>query len=175
MKRHRVYLLAGLLLLTAVLAPQSGVEWSTALRLMPPLHQQEELARTREQLQKATDLLAACFGEQVDPGTLSTTAVTITAYASTRDQCDDTPHITAAGRSVRVGVLAVSDDLYRELKLSYGQRVLIPGYGLFEVHDRMDRRWKRRVDIWESDPEAARRFGHQKGVLICNATEREQV
>lgn len=174
MKRSRVYLLAGLLLLTALLAPSSGPEWLVALRLMPP-PQQQELARTRDQLQKATELLAACFGETIDPGDLRTTPVTITAYASTRSQCDDSPHVTAGGRSVRVGVLAVSSDLFKELRLSFGQRVLIPGYGLFEVHDRMNPRWKRRVDIWESDPEAARRFGHQKGVLICSTGEPEQV
>ncbi len=173
MNQHRVYLLAGLLLLAALLAPSSGTEWLTALRLMPP-PQQQELARTRDQLQKATELLAACFGETVDPEALRTTPVTITAYASTREQCDESPHITAGGRSVRVGVLAVSNDLFKELKLSIGQRVLIPGYGLFEVHDRMHPRWKRRVDIWESDPEAARRFGHQKGVLICSAAEAER-
>lgn len=173
MNRSSVYVLAGLLLLIAA-ALDSSARWSAALNFEPPPQHQEELLRTRGQLQQAITLLEACFGEKVDPVKLRTTPVTITAYSSTPEQCDDTPHETATGRSVRVGVLAVSDDLFKELSLAYGQRVLIPGYGLFEVHDRMHTRWRRRVDIWEGDPEAARRFGRQEGVLICAAPDRSE-
>jgi 3D (Asp-Asp-Asp) domain-containing protein len=44
--------------------------------------------------------------------------------------------------------------------------VLIPGHGMYEVQDRMNRRWQRKVDIWYDDREAARLFGRQQGVLI---------
>jgi 3D (Asp-Asp-Asp) domain-containing protein len=166
MNRDRLYLLAGLVLLAAVALGSRQHPWAGALRLMPPPSPEEELARTRDQLQRATSLLEDCFGGKIDLENIRSVPVTISAYSSTPEQCDDSPHITASSSSVRVGIIAVSSDLFEELELSYGQRVLIPGYGLFEVHDRMHPRWKRKVDIWESDTEAARRFGRQQGVLI---------
>ena len=99
--------------------------------------------------------------------------VTITAYSSTSGQCDSTPHYTASDYPVRVGVLAVSRDLVEEMGLAFGQRVLLPGYGLFDVRDLMHPRWRRKVDIWESDREAARLFGKQQGTLIWVETKKE--
>jgi 3D (Asp-Asp-Asp) domain-containing protein len=149
--------------------PWKTKNWNDAIRLMPPPEAAEELDRTRHQLQRALGLLEKCFGQNVDLNQLKSTQVTITAYSSTEDQCDSTPYITASMHPVRIGTLAVSPDLLEELGLFFGQRVLIPGFGLFEVRDTMNPRWRRRVDIWESNPEAARRFGKQKGTLIWTA------
>lgn len=142
------------------------------LLLMPPPSLSEQLTDTRRELRQALTLLSACFGSPVKPGHFRTTPVTITAYSSTEDQTDSTPHITASNAPVRVGIVAVSPDLRTRFGISFGQRVLLPGYGVFEVHDLMNPRWRSRVDIWESDREAARRFGYQKGVLIW-ATEED--
>jgi len=133
-----------------------------------------ELEKTRADLEKAMNLLVTCFGEDVQLAKVQTVPVTITAYSSTVDQCDSTPHITASLKPVRVGTIAVSPDMIKELGLFFGQRVLLPGYGIFEVRDLMNPRWKRRVDIWESDREAARFFGLQKGTLIWVAGDRKK-
>lgn len=141
----------------------------------PPNDTAVELAETRRQLKQALGLLVECFGGSVNLENIQTASVTITAYSSTRDQCDSTPHITASQKPVRVGSLAVSRDLLKEMGISYGQRVLIPGYGMFEVLDTMHPRWQRRVDIWESDREAALLFGRQEGTLIWVGEKKESV
>ena len=132
-----------------------------------------KLAETNRQLQQAMDLLNDCFGGPVNLEHIQSAPVPITAYSSTRDQCDSTPHITASREPVRVGLLAVSRDLIKEMGISYGQRVLIPGYGMFEVLDTMHPRWQRRVDIWESDRKAALLFGRQEGTLIWVGEKKE--
>lgn len=148
-------------------------ERQSALRLMPPPDSVQELAAVRKDLQRALSLLVECFGHPVDLNHVKSTAVTITAYSSTPEQCDSTPHLTASDHPVRVGILAVSRDLMEEMGLAFGQRVLLPGYGLFEVRDLMHPRWRRKVDIWESDRKAAELFGQQRGTLIWVDAKKE--
>jgi len=97
--------------------------------------------------------------------------VTVTWYTSSIYECDDTPFITADGTKVHRGVLAVSVDLLK--LLPYGTEVDIEGLGTFTVHDRMNGRWKRRVDVWCDDRNAAFRNGKVRRVLRYN--EREEV
>ena len=130
-----------------------------------------QMAVLEKDLNHALEILQEAFGAPVELKSIRTTKVTLTAYSSTRDQCDATPHITASNTSVRRGVVAVSQDLIEELGLHFGQRVLIPGHGIFEVQDKMNSRWRRRVDIWHGDKEAARLFGKKKGTLIWVVTE----
>jgi 3D (Asp-Asp-Asp) domain-containing protein len=131
---------------------------------------QNELEKLRRDLDLAISLLEKSFGRPVQLENVHTAPVTLTAYSSTPEQCDSTPHITASNKPVRHGVIAVSDDIVKELGLAFGQRVLIPGHGVFEVQDRMNRRWHRRVDIWHDDREAARLFGIQKGTMLWVAS-----
>ncbi|MFO7983660.1 MAG: hypothetical protein R6V08_09435 [Desulfuromonadales bacterium] len=140
--------------------PQVNTEYARTATL------KSRLETVEGQLQQTHDLLDNIFGQAVEPDGLQTVPVTITAYSSTVDQCDSTPYIAANNKPVRVGTLAVSRDLLEEFGIEYGQRVLIPGYGIFEVRDTMNARWQRRVDIWESDRQAARMFGKQQGKLI---------
>jgi 3D (Asp-Asp-Asp) domain-containing protein len=74
--------------------------------------------------------------------------VTATAYNSTRAQTDSTPHIGACNEPVMQGVnlLAVSSDLMKA-GLTCGTKVKVEGFGDFVVWDKMDERWKRRIDI----------------------------
>jgi 3D (Asp-Asp-Asp) domain-containing protein len=178
MQRHGINILLLLVLIfTLTVTRETGGsqerEGQSALRLMPPPDAAQELANVRRDLQKALSLLVECFGHPVDLDHVKSTAVTITAYSSTPDQCDSTPHLTASDHPVRVGILAVSRDLIEEMGLAFGQRVLLPGYGLFEVRDLMHPRWRRKVDIWESDRKAAELFGLQRGTLIWVDTKKE--
>ena len=96
--------------------------------------------------------------------------VTVTAYSSTIEETDSTPFIAAWGDSVGAGTIAISRDLLTEL--SRGQRVLLFLNGhssapdTFVVNDKMNRRWKKRVDIWFENKQAAYRFGKKKEVLL---------
>src|SRR5512135_3462212 len=59
--------------------------------------------------------------------------VTVTAY----HHCPGSKGITASGERVKTGMIAVSRDLESNLSLDFGDRVLLHGYGVFQVQDRM--------------------------------------
>ncbi len=91
--------------------------------------------------------------------------VTATAYNSVRSQTDGQPNIAAWGDSLVPGMkaIAVSRDLFR-LGLTYNTKVKIEGFeGIFEVKDRMDSRWRNRIDIYMgTDVKNAREWGRKK-------------
>jgi len=78
--------------------------------------------------------------------------VKVTAYTQHR-------HVTASGRQVRRGVIALSPDLERTLGVEFGDRVVLEGLGTFVFEDRTAAYWRRRVDIFMESPKAARQFG----------------
>jgi len=81
--------------------------------------------------------------------------VTITAYSSTVDQCDDDPFVTASGHMVEDGIIAANF-------LPFNTKVRIPSiYGdrVFVVKDRMNKIHNDRIDIWFEDTNEAINFG----------------
>jgi len=81
--------------------------------------------------------------------------ITITAYSSTIDQCDDTPFITANGKTVYDGLVAANF-------LKFGTQVKIPEYfgeKVFTVNDRMNVKHSDRIDVWMPTREQAVQFG----------------
>jgi 3D (Asp-Asp-Asp) domain-containing protein len=84
---------------------------------------------------------------------------TITAYNSEVGQCDDTPCITANGFNV---CEHGQEDTIAANWLKFGTKVRIPelfGDRIFVVRDRMNTKYKDRVDIWMLDKTLARKFG----------------
>jgi len=85
--------------------------------------------------------------------------VVITAYSSTIQETDDTPYITAAGTTVRDGIIANN---YFPL----GTKIRIPelyGDKIFVVEDRMN--WQKsnyHFDIWFSSYSDALNFGAKR-------------
>ncbi len=88
--------------------------------------------------------------------------VTVTAY----HHCPGSRGITASGRRVKVGMIAVSRDLRRNLNLNYGDRLLLHGMGVFEFQDLMAPRWHKKVDIYLSNQRKACRFGVKHYVVL---------
>lgn len=87
---------------------------------------------------------------------------TVTAYSSSPSQTDDTPLITADGSHVRDGIVAAN-------WLKFGTRVRIPelfGSKVFEVHDRMSKRFSDRLDVWVDSESAARSIGVRRNIKI---------
>ena len=95
--------------------------------------------------------------------------VTATAYNSLRAQTDSTPNIAAWGDRLRPGmrVIAVSRDLLRRSGLKHNTLVKIKGYpGTYRVKDKMNRRFRKRIDIYMGkNSRKARRFGVRKVVI----------
>ena len=82
--------------------------------------------------------------------------VVITAYSSTAWQTDDTPFITASGKTVEQGIVANN-------MLAFGTEIRIPelyGDEIFVVEDRMNqKKGYYHVDIWFPDYWQAKDFG----------------
>lgn len=95
----------------------------------------------------------------------NTIEVTATAYNSLAYQTNSNPHITAFGDSLKPGLkcIAVSRDLLK-IGLKHNTPVKIEGFdGVYLVKDKMNRRWKNRIDIYMGvDVKAARDWGKKK-------------
>jgi 3D (Asp-Asp-Asp) domain-containing protein len=92
--------------------------------------------------------------------------VTVTAYHPGA-YCVGVPKgITASGRKVSEGMLAVSRDVERNLNLEFGDRVLLHGLGVFAFQDRMNARCHKKVDIYMKTTKKARAFGVRRYVVV---------
>lgn len=89
--------------------------------------------------------------------------VSVTAYTSAAAQTDDSPTITASNTRVSEKTVAISRDLLREFTpgapFSYGDKILIPGVGIYRVEDTMNGRWRKKIDLWFASKEDARHWG----------------
>ena len=77
--------------------------------------------------------------------------VTATAYSSHKSQTDSTPFLAAWNNRLRPGmkIIAVSRDLLTKYGLKNGSKVKIGGLpGYYRVRDKMNKRYKKRIDIY---------------------------
>jgi len=74
--------------------------------------------------------------------------LTCTAYRSVPTQTDDTPYVTSIGHRVNPTVIAVSQDLLKDGIVKYGDVVYVEGTGYRIVQDCMNKRHKKRIDLW---------------------------
>lgn len=97
--------------------------------------------------------------------TLKKIKVTATAYNSLAYQTNSNPNITAFGDSLKPGLryIAVSRDLI-DSGLVHNTEVKIQGFdSLFIVKDKMNRRWRNRIDIYmDNDIKKAKKWGKKK-------------
>jgi len=94
--------------------------------------------------------------------------VTATAYNSHVNQTSGDPRITAWGDTLKPGMksIAVSRDLI-DSGLTSGVEVKIEDLpGTYIVQDKMNRRWKKKIDIYMGeDVQKAREWGKKKVVI----------
>lgn len=78
-------------------------------------------------------------------------------YSSEHHQTDHDPHSTAAGSKTKWGVVAANF-------LPLWSRIKIEGFGekIFVVEDRMNRRYKKTIDIWFPSRVDALKFGRRR-------------
>ena len=95
---------------------------------------------------------------------LKMSIVSVTAYSYNGGS---DPHgITASGKQVKEGMVAVSRDVERNLNLDFGDRVLLHGLGVFEFQDRMASRWRLKADVFMHSNQKARRFGVKRHIVL---------
>jgi len=91
--------------------------------------------------------------------------VTATAYNSLAYQTNFNPFITAFGDSLKPGLryIAVSRDLL-DSGLVHNTKVKIEGFdSIFIVKDKMNKRWRKRIDIYMGlDVKKAKNWGKRK-------------
>lgn len=91
--------------------------------------------------------------------------VTATAYNSLAYQTNSNPHITAFGDSLKIGLpyIAFSRDLL-DSGLVHNTKVKLEGFdNLFIVKDKMNKRWRKRIDIYMgTDVKKAKQWGKKK-------------
>ena len=92
--------------------------------------------------------------------------VTITAYTPRPQECDSTPYTTAFMTKVREGIIALSRDLETDFGFKRGDEITLHRFGTFVFEDRMNKRWKRRVDIFFLSLKKAKQFGKRESFLI---------
>ena len=106
--------------------------------------------------------LTVCMLDESSPVVVKTVKMMVTAYSSTPDQTDDSPFITASGKHVADGIVAING-------LKFGTKVRIPSlYGdkVFVVEDRMhERMGKQHADVWMASRAAAINFGAKIAVV----------
>jgi 3D (Asp-Asp-Asp) domain-containing protein len=131
--------------------------------------------------------LTACAREQREPPPFRFPAagnpersllVTASAYNSVRSQTDSRPGNAAWGDSLFPGLraIAVSRDLI-PMGLDQGVKVRIEGLqGEYAVLDKMDARWRKRIDIYFGrDVKAARAWGEKKVVISWRSAEADSL
>lgn len=110
-------------------------------------------------------VLLNCKQETPNTYEWKTIEVTATAYNSLAYQTNSNPHITAFGDSLKPGLryIAVSRNLLNE-GLTHNTPVKIEGLqGTYLVKDKMNRRWRDRIDIYMgTDVKAAKKWGKRK-------------
>ena len=97
--------------------------------------------------------------------------VMVSAYNSVKWQTQGNPNITAWGDTLKPGMkcIAISRDLLA-LGIEHNTMVKIDTFpDTFYVKDKMNRKWKNRIDIYMgNDIKAARQWGKQR-LQICYA------
>ncbi|SEA36419.1 3D (Asp-Asp-Asp) domain-containing protein [Microbulbifer marinus] len=114
-------------------------------------------------------VLSAAVSLNASAAIQKTLTVDATAYNSVPGQTDDDPWVAAWNNRLRPGdkIIAVSRDLEKH-GLTNGAKVKIEGLpGTYTVRDRMNKRFKNRIDVWmEKDIKKARKWGKKKLKII---------
>ncbi|WP_444929696.1 3D domain-containing protein [Microbulbifer sp. SSSA002] len=114
-------------------------------------------------------LLAIGVSVNASAAMKKTMVVDATAYNSVPGQTDSDPWVAAWNNRLRPGdkIIAVSRDLERH-GLTNGAKVKIEGLpGTYTVRDRMNKRFRNRIDVWmEKDIRKARAWGKKKLKII---------
>lgn len=99
--------------------------------------------------------------------------VTASAYTSCKRETDSTPFLAAWNNRLKPSVksIAVSRDLLK-LGLTNGTRVKISGLkGHYVVLDKMNKRWKKKIDIYMGcNSKRARKWGKRKVTIVWEDT-----
>ena len=116
-------------------------------------------------------LFFCCKNRKEDPCTPKNFQVTASAYNSLANQTNSNPSITAFGDSLKPGMrcIAVSRDLL-DMGLVHNTQVKLEGFDrIFKVKDKINKRWRKHIDIYMgTDVQKAKKWGKKKiNITYC--------
>lgn len=122
---------------------------------------EQTLSETSAELDECEDSLARLQKRMSKKHTLT---LRVTAFQAKRSQTDSTPYTTAFMRNLRKEPLsvAVSRDIVYELGWPIGSKVYIEGIGVRKITDFMNKRYKRRMDVYAPDKAYVKKVGNRK-------------
>ncbi len=127
---------------------------------LPYIVKRQKLAKVKKK--KSKTRLIRDFGKRK-------LRVTATAYSSHKAQTDKTPFLAAWNNRLRPGMksIAVSRDMLTRYGMKNGTKVRIAGLpGLYRVRDKMNKRYKKRIDIYMGlNRRKALRWGRRSVVI----------
>jgi len=132
-----------------------------------------KLARAKKLLKSRKKAKSSKVAKRKNTGSFKRQmTVTATAYTSHVNQTDSTPNIAAWGDRLKPGmkVIAVSRDMLNLYGLKHRSKVRIKGLdGEYRVLDKMNKRWKKKIDIYMGkDLKKAFKWGRKKVELQWN-------
>jgi len=147
----------------------NGLKKNTAIRIgqkirlpLPHAVKKKRFAKIKKRKKRNRSKLIRPFGKRK-------LRVTATAYSSHGRQTDKTPFLAAWNNRLRPGmkVIAVSRDMLTKYGMRNGTKVRIAGLsGIYRVRDKMNKRYKKRIDIYMGvDRRRALRWGRRSVVI----------
>lgn len=143
--------------------------------IVPTIANADILAEIMQKDETTTALIVASMQNKTQPyGKLPdseetlprrTYSIVLTAYNADPAQTDDTPCITTSGLNL---CERNEEDIVAANFLPMGTRVRIPelfGDRVFYVEDRMNARYRNRMDIWMKEKAEAKQFGVQRATI----------
>lgn len=145
--------------------PLSVAEWNHWLCSMESRRAADDLAYAN----RANLVSATAQASDLESDTSRFYRVDVTGYSSRVEETDADPFITAMCTITSPGVIAMSRDLLRtftpDAPFDFGDKILIPGVGIYSVEDTMHSRWTRRCDIWFPSTEEAYAWGRRTAFI----------
>lgn len=143
--------------------------------IITPLHAENNFLNIENEiLQDSLKILIGKLQFYQQPNIIEN--ITATVYHPVKEQTDDTPHILADGthfvieKASEYRYIGISRDLLKHNGglLNLGDWVYIKGIddldGIYQVRDKMNKRWKKRIDILKSPGEPG--FKYENVIMI---------
>lgn len=144
--------------LAAVISILIVIQQQNTMYIRPLL---QERAETRVETCKEIDedVYDCTDSSVIRSGWYHAVTTTVTAYTSRRIETDDTPCLAAKGHDI-CRLYAAGTKVCASNAHPIGTVLYVPGYGRCVVLDRMNRRYRDRVDVYMGrDVQAAREWG----------------
>ncbi|MBF0481127.1 MAG: 3D domain-containing protein [Desulfovibrionaceae bacterium] len=161
MWKHFICILLGLLVLSLYVAFDhiTGLKHTVAQYEFKVQALESELGKEHDEALILRKFVYANLSRIASP--IPNRRLTVTAYSPDECVADNPLLLTASSSRVREGIVAVSQDLFRQGWV-FGKKIYIKNQGVFTITDLMSTAKRRSIDIFMNDGQRAVQFGKQQ-------------